>query len=222
MQREDDQGRKPADFETAKSELSERFQQETQTATEALHDARNELTRKAGDYASETKQQLFNKAEGTQRDISSNLKAFSGALRAASEHLANNDQRTASKLTLDAAGGLERLSSSLKDKPFEDVLGEMRSFGRENSGALIAGSVLAGLALGRFIKSSPPTAPTETQTRSQSGGGSETVSNSDENGTRSAEASDATPPRFNQPRDDRAGDDLAGDDWAGASLEQNP
>ncbi|AZO68476.1 MAG: hypothetical protein EOS85_13305 [Mesorhizobium sp.] len=222
MQREDDQGRKPADFETAKSELSERFQQETQTATEALHDARDELTRKAGDYASEAKQELFNKAEGTQRDISSNLKAFSGALRAASEHLANNDQRTASKLTLDAAGGLERLSSSLKDKPFEDVLGEMRSFGRENSGALIAGSVLAGLALGRFIKSSPPTAPTETQTRSQTGAGSETVSNSDENGTRSADASEATPPRFNQPRDDRAGDDLAGDDWAGASLEQNP
>nr|WP_240992595.1 hypothetical protein [Mesorhizobium ciceri] len=44
MQREDDQGRKPADFETAKSELSERFQQETQTATEALQDARDELT----------------------------------------------------------------------------------------------------------------------------------------------------------------------------------
>ena len=166
MQGEDDQGRKPADFETARSELSERLQQETQTATEALHDARDELARKAGDYAAEAKQALFDKAEGTQRDISSNLKAFSGALRAASEHLANNDQRTASKFTLDAAGSLERLSSSLKDKPFEDVLGEMRSFGRENSGALIAGSVLAGLALGRFIKSSPPSARTEAQRRS--------------------------------------------------------
>ncbi|TIL40000.1 MAG: hypothetical protein E5Y87_03535, partial [Mesorhizobium sp.] len=75
MQREDDQGRKPADFETAKSDLSERFQQETQTATEALHDARDELARKAGDYAAEAKQALFDKAEGTQRDISSNLKA---------------------------------------------------------------------------------------------------------------------------------------------------
>ncbi|RWH78879.1 MAG: hypothetical protein EOQ86_16380 [Mesorhizobium sp.] len=222
MQREDDQGRKPADFETAKSELSEPFQQETHTATEALHDARDELTRKAGDYASEAKQELFNKAEGTQRDISSNLKAFSGALRAASEHLANNDQRTASKFTLDAAGALERLSSSLKDKPFEDVLGEMRSFGRENSGALIAGSVLAGLALGRFIKSSPPSARAETQSRSQTHRDSEMVSKPDESATRSAEASDATPARSTQRDDDLAGDDLAGDDWAGASLEQNP
>ncbi|WP_292515635.1 hypothetical protein [Mesorhizobium sp.] len=222
MQREDDQGRKPADFETAKSELSERFQQETQTATEALHDARDELTRKAGDYAAEAKQALFDKAEGTQRDISSNLKAFSGALRAASEHLANNDQRTASKFTLDAAGALERLSSSLKDKPFEDVLGEMRSFGRENSGALIAGSVLAGLALGRFIKSSPPSARTETQSRSGTDRASEMASKSDDSVLRSAEASEPTPARSNQRDDDLASDDLAGDDWAGASLEQNP
>ncbi|MER8437868.1 hypothetical protein NKH36_10540 [Mesorhizobium sp. M1312] len=222
MQRKDDQGRKPADFETAKSELSERFEQETQTATEALQDARDELTRKAGDYAAEAKQALFDKAEGTQRDISSNLKAFSGALRAASEHLANNDQRTASKFTLDAAGSLERLSSSLKDKPFEDVLGEMRSFGRENSGALIAGSVLAGLALGRFIKSSPPSARAETQSRSGTNRASEMASKSDESVWRSAEASEPTPARSNQRDDDLASDDLAGDDWAGASLEQNP
>ena len=67
------------------------------------------------------------------------MKAFAGALRAASEHLANADQRTAAKFVLDAAGGLERLSSSLKDKPFEEVLGEIRAFGKDNSGALIAG-----------------------------------------------------------------------------------
>jgi F0F1-type ATP synthase membrane subunit b/b' len=138
MQREDDAGRKTADFQTAKSEVSERFEQETRSASEALHDARDELNRKAIDYAAETKQALFDKAEGTQRDLSANLKAFGGALRAASEHLANSDQRTASKFALDAAGGLERLSSSLKDKPFEEVLGEIQSFGRENSGALIA------------------------------------------------------------------------------------
>jgi len=212
MQHQDDQGRQAADFDTAKSELSEKFQQERQTATEALHDARDEITRKAGDYASEAKQALFNKAEGTQRDVSANLKAFSGALRAASEHLANNDQRTASKFALDAAGGLERLSSSLNDKPFDEVLGEIQSFGRENSGALIAGSVLAGLALGRFIKSSPPSASTGTSGQSGIAGASETGSNSNELGWRSAEPVEPTP----------LGSDQSADDWANASLEQNP
>ncbi|MER9596166.1 hypothetical protein [Mesorhizobium sp. M0244] len=212
MQHQNDQGRQTADFETAKSELSERVQREKQTATEALHDARDEVTRKASDYASEAKQALFDKAEGTQRDVSANLKAFSGALRAASEHLANNDQRTASKFALDAAGGLERLSSSLKDKPFDEVLGEIQSFGRENSGALIAGSVLAGLALGRFIKSSPPSSSTGTPDQSGAGRASETDSSSNEFGRRSAEPVEPTLSRSDQ----------SGDDWADASLEQNP
>jgi F0F1-type ATP synthase membrane subunit b/b' len=194
MQGEDDHGSKTADFDAAKSELSEKLERETRSASEALHDAGDEITRKAGDYASEAKQVLLDKAEGTQRDLSANLKAFGGALRVASEHLANSDQRTASKFALDAAGGLERLSSSLKDKPFEEVLGEIQSFGRENSGALIAGSVLAGLALGRFIKSSSSTGPADTQAGSQ---------------TRAS----ATNP-----------DDSRSDvnDWANGSLELNP
>ncbi|MBZ9811182.1 hypothetical protein LB542_28005 [Mesorhizobium sp. BR1-1-9] len=156
MQRKDQNGHQAADVETAKSDLSDRVRQETQSAKELFQDARDELGRKAEDYASEAKDALSGKAEKTQRDISASLAAFGGALRAASEHLANSDQQRASKYVLDAAGGLERLSSSLKEKSFEQVLGEVQSFGRENSGALVAGSVLAGLALGRFIKSSSP------------------------------------------------------------------
>jgi hypothetical protein len=148
------QDRSQSDFHAAKTELADKFEEGKRTAREALHDAKDEVTRKAGEYVSEAKATLFEQAEGTQSDISSNMKAFGGALRAASEHLANSDQRAASKFVLDAAGGLERLSSSLKDKPFEEILGEIRAFGRDNSGALIAGSILAGIALGRFIKSS--------------------------------------------------------------------
>ena len=166
-----DTDRPRGDFQAAKNEITEKLEQGKQTATEALHDARDEVTQKVGEYATEAKEALFKRAEGTQQDISSNLRAFGGALRAASEHLANSNQRTASKFVLDAAGGMERLSSSLKDKPFEVVLEEIRSFGRDNSGALIAGSVLAGLALGRFVKSSAPsgTGGGQSDTQSQSG-----------------------------------------------------
>jgi len=143
-----------SDFDKARSDLANKLEEGKRTATEALHDAKHEVARKAGEYASEAKAALYEQAEGTQRDISANMKAFGGALRAASEHLANTDQRAASKFVLDAAGGLERLSSSLKDKPFDEILGEIRTFGKQNSGALIAGSVLAGLAFGRLLRSS--------------------------------------------------------------------
>jgi hypothetical protein len=153
-----DSDRPHRDFQAAKDEITEKLEQGKQTATEAFQDARDEVTHKAGEYVTEAKEALLKRAEGTQQDIGSNLRAFGGALRAASEHLANSNQRTASKFVLDAAGGMERLSTSLKDKPFEVVLEEIRAFGRDNSGALIAGSVLAGLALGRFVKSSAPSA----------------------------------------------------------------
>lgn len=156
MQGEPGQEGPKADFEAARSEVTDRLQREKQTAAEVLHDARDELADKASEYATEAKEAVTQQAEGVQQDISANMLAFGGALRAASDHLANSDQRKASQVVLDAAGGLERLASSLKEKPFEEVLGEVRSFGRANSAALIAGSVLAGLALGRFLKSSAP------------------------------------------------------------------
>jgi len=143
-----------ADFDQTRRELKEKYEEGKRTATEAIHDAKDEISRKSGEYADEAKSALFHQAEGTQRDISANMKAFGGALRAASEHLAGADQAAAAKFVSDAAGGLDRLSSSLKEKPFEEVLGDIRAFGKENSGALIAGSVLAGLALGRLLKSS--------------------------------------------------------------------
>ncbi|MBZ9860312.1 MULTISPECIES: hypothetical protein [unclassified Mesorhizobium] len=155
MQREDDRGPE-SDFAKAKDEVSDRIQQETQSAGEALHDARDEVARRAGAYAAEAQQAVSEKAEQTQRDIGSSLSVFGGALRAASDHLANSDQSAASKFMQEAASGLERLSSSLKEKPFGQVLEDVQSFGRENPGALLAGSVLAGLALGRFMKASPP------------------------------------------------------------------
>jgi len=157
----DNTGQARPDFESTKTEISDTIKKEKQSATRALHDAQDAVSGKASEYASEAKDALFEHAEGAQQNLSANMAAFGSALRAASEHLANSEQRAASKFVLDAAGGLERLSSSLKNKPFEEVLGEIRSFGRQNSGALIAGSVLAGLALGRFIKSSTSDARTD-------------------------------------------------------------
>ena len=219
MQDEADKVRAKADFEATKSELTDTFQQQKRDATEAIHDARDEITRKAGEYASEAKEALFSQAGDKQRDVSASLTAFGGALRAASEHLANSEQRTASKFILDAAGGLERLSSSLKDKPFEEVLAEIRSFGRDNSGALIAGSVLAGLALGRFIKSSEPegspAGPSQYEgwTDRTDGNVSEgSTASAGEFGARSGLSAGSDRPRSNDPNDG----------WVSTSAEQIP
>jgi hypothetical protein len=124
------------------------------SARETLHDARDKVQRKAGEYASEAKAAAFEQAEGAQKGIGETIAALGGAMRAASDHLAQGEQNTMSKLMNDAAGGVERFSDSLKNKKFDEILDDVRQLGRNNSGALFAGSILAGLALGRFVKSS--------------------------------------------------------------------
>lgn len=57
-----------------------------------------------------------------------------------------------------AADALDRASSNLRDRSVEDLLSTFSSFARRQPGAAFAGSVLAGFALSRFLKSSAPRA----------------------------------------------------------------
>ncbi|RWC26021.1 hypothetical protein [Mesorhizobium sp.] len=150
---QDDQGITPStDF----SDLQSNIAKGGKKLSEAVGSAKDQLAEKTKDVVSEGKEALAAQGAAAQNNLSSAIAAFSGAIRAASEHLANSEQRGASKFALEAAGGLDRLSASLKDRPFEEVLSEIRTFGAQNPGVLVGGSVIAGLALGRFVKSSSP------------------------------------------------------------------
>jgi len=76
------------------------IRREAQSASEALHEARDEVARKAGEYASEAKAAAMEQAEVAQQDVSASLAAFGGALRAAGDHLAGSNQRAASQFML--------------------------------------------------------------------------------------------------------------------------
>lgn len=126
--------------------------QEKRSPAKALNEARDDLAQKASGLAAEAKEAAVDKVEEAQHGIGASLSSMAGALRAAGDHLAEKHESTASKLIGDTADGIERLASSLKEKSLEDVIGEIRTFGRDNAGALIAGTALAGLALGRLAR----------------------------------------------------------------------
>lgn len=150
---QDDRGKNPTtDFSDLQSTISKGGKK----LSKAVGSAKDQLADKAKDVVAEGKQAVAAQGAAAQNNLSGAIAAFSGAIRAASEHLANSEQRGASKFALEAAGGLDRLSASLKDRPFEEVLSEIRTFGAQNPGVLVGGSVIAGLALGRFVKSSSP------------------------------------------------------------------
>ncbi|MBS9719315.1 hypothetical protein JYU29_01275 [Tianweitania sp. BSSL-BM11] len=152
-------GKKPdvrADLAQTTSQMRDSVNKEVNEARSGLHDARDAAYDKASSLADEAKSIAADKTQAAQKSIAGSLQGFGEALRAAGDQLQDSDQTPAAKLVNSAAGGIDSLASSLKDKPIQDVIGEVRKFGQANPTALIAGSVLAGLALGRFLKSSAP------------------------------------------------------------------
>lgn len=55
-----------------------------------------------------------------------------------------------------AADTLQSAASSMRERPIEDLVAGFRDFARRQPAAAFAGSVLAGFALARFLKSSGP------------------------------------------------------------------
>jgi len=129
-------------------------EREKRDAAEFMHDAAEAAQQKAYELGAEAKDEALRRASAAQHETSESLHAFAEAIRAAGDDLARKDQGTAAALVREAASGLERLSTALGRKRLHDIVDDVRNFGRQNPNAFVAGSVLIGLALGRFAQSS--------------------------------------------------------------------
>ena len=119
-------------------------------ASQAMDTAKQQADQVASSVQSKAKDTL----EHGKQTASQTLVDFAGAIRKAGDELAQHDQSLAGRLVKQAADGLEGLSHAVADKRPDELLDAVRDLGRRNPGAVVAGAVLIGLALGRFAKSS--------------------------------------------------------------------
>ena len=122
----------------------------TQVAADTARTVREEF---AG-VVEDVRHQASDQFEHQRQTATKAMVDFAAAIRKAGDELAQNDQSLAAKMIKQAADGLEGVSRSLSDKKPEELLDAARHFGRENPVALGAAAVLAGLAVGRFLRSS--------------------------------------------------------------------
>lgn len=108
----------------------------------------------AADVLNAVKAEALDVADKQKEAAVSGLNAFAGAVRKASDDLKSNDQTVVSQFLGHAAEGLESAARSFGSTEPGQLLAQVREFARNNPSMFIAGSVLAGLALGRFIRSS--------------------------------------------------------------------
>jgi len=141
------------------------------TIGEAATEAAQAALREAKTLGGDAQQAAEHQADKVKDIASSQMDAFADALRAASDQLSKNQSGPAAEMVAHAASGLEGLSRSLHGKSTGEMIESVRHFGRSNPIGFLAGSVLAGLALGRFAAAgSSGTAAAPGQTTRQPSG----------------------------------------------------
>lgn len=139
-----------SDIETSTTGASSRKGQ----AKELIGQAGQTLKAEAQSFASAAQDRVRAEAQkGTQAGAKT-LGDFANAVRKAGDELAGADQSPASRIVRQAADGLESLSRNLAGKEPGDLVNAVRDFGRRNPAAFIGGAVLAGIAIGRFVRAS--------------------------------------------------------------------
>lgn len=129
---------------------------------EVAGQAADAIKTEAQTFAQTAQDRLREEAQKRTETATKTLGDFAGAIRRAGDELSQNDHSPAARLVGQAADGLQRFSLSLADKRPEELLDNVRDFGRKHPLAFIAGGVLVGVALGRFVRSSEADAEPDT------------------------------------------------------------
>lgn len=136
---------------------------------EGLGQAGEAVRAEAAHFAEAARDEVTEQVEAGTQAVTGALDGFAEAIRKASEELSQQDQTFAARFAGQAAEGLQAVSRTLSGKSPEEMLHTARDFGRDNPTAFLAGAVLAGVALGRFARSSAERANSEPPTPASAG-----------------------------------------------------
>ena len=126
----------------------------TGSAKEKMGQATQKMRDEAAHFATQAQQKAAGEIERRKATASQTLGQFANAIRRAGDELAEGEQSVAGRFVGQAADGLENFARTLSEKRPEELVDSVRDFSRRNPTAFVAGAVLAGLAIGRFLRSS--------------------------------------------------------------------
>lgn len=148
----------PEDGSQAPGMLPETDLQPTPNPTfkDQVAGARERVRGEAANFAASARDKALGAVEQRQTQAVGAIGDFADAIRVAGDRLTERNQTMVAQVVRQAADGLEGFTRSLENKRPQDMIDAVRDFGRRNPAAFIGGSLLIGLAIGRFIRSSMP------------------------------------------------------------------
>jgi hypothetical protein len=108
----------------------------------------------AGEVAGQVKEQASNRLAEQIGQTSEGLHSASEAIRSVGREL-RSEQVPNAQYADRAADQVDRISSYLRDKDLDQIVGDVERFARQNPATFIGGAFALGLLAARFLKSTP-------------------------------------------------------------------
>jgi hypothetical protein len=121
-----------------------------QAADELKGEVKQEVQRLT-EEARQRGQALF---EGQRLAAADEIGGMVSALRKTAHELEEEHRPSTANLMGRAAESLDRVAGTLRDRDFRALFGQVENYARQHPGMFFGGSVIAGLLLARFLKSS--------------------------------------------------------------------
>jgi len=119
-------------------------------AKEAAGEIKHEVQR----LKEEAKQRGESLFKGQRNAAASEIGGMAEALHQTAQQLNERQQSTTASYVDRAAGALDRMVDTLREGDLRTLIDKTENFARRNPGVFFGGSVLVGLMLSRFLKSS--------------------------------------------------------------------
>ena len=148
-----------------------RLKDEGKALSETMGEARDAVAAQARDLKDQAADRLGAEAASVKEEAAAGLTAFSDALRTASSELSGKQLGFAGDMVQQAADGLGSFARAIEGRSPGEMLEDIRAFGRQNPVGFIAGSVLAGFALGRVASALPSAANSPADLGAKTSGG---------------------------------------------------
>jgi len=128
---------------------------EAGAAGDALHGVKDQVKAKVAELGAEAQQAAFNQIGSLQKRTAEGIHGFADTVEDAGKLFAEKQSPRVARLVQEGAWALRDLAGSLSEKPIADVVEDVRTYGRAHPAVLVGGAMLAGVAIGRLMRSAP-------------------------------------------------------------------
>jgi gas vesicle protein len=135
-------------------EAKRTIQREAESAQQTAQQLSENVQRQAKEVSSDIQAQAQQMVSEQKEKARSGLMDVVSAMRRAADDLEHHQQPQVANIARSLASGLEDFSQAIGRRNLQDMLSDVENFARNHPTTFFGGSLLVGLALARFAKSS--------------------------------------------------------------------